>query len=45
MGRREPLNDEHDCPGCERAPLTGYYLCPVCDAEYPDDDEEAPAHD
>lgn len=38
MGKREPISDH--CPGCDRVPPTGYYICPVCDAEYPDDDED-----
>ncbi len=32
--------DYEECPGCERAPAKGYYRCPVCDAEWPDEDED-----
>jgi hypothetical protein len=32
-----------DCPGCQggdKAPAWGYWRCPVCDAEWEDEDSD-----
>ena len=29
--------DDEYCEGCENVPAKGYWLCPVCDAEWPDE--------
>lgn len=37
------MDDETPCEGCgdgDKVPASGYWRCPVCDTEWPDDDEE-----
>lgn len=34
---RETLKDDEPCPGCgdgDKVPAHGYWQCPVCDAEW-----------
>lgn len=38
----EAVADEDPCVCGERAPAGQYYRCPICDAEWPEDDPDEP---
>lgn len=40
----QEVEHEEPCEGCgdgDKVPAKGYFRCPVCDAEWPDEDEDS----
>lgn len=40
----QDFDDQDVCEGCgdgDKVPAKGYFICPVCDAEWPDEEEDS----